>query len=763
MTKEKERAVLTLEDGSKIEGAGEVTGKVQEILRLDYRQFKQLSLIAQGEFARLMTAASSEKSKILREIFDTELYDRMAVALRSRSINLYNRIKEYRHKMEEDVTFFVPMPEDKAKWQELIEGSGIYYEELLRFLQEIQKKQEELLSKCEADSMKISREADDVTEQLAQAQRINRLFDKQQQEIQKKQELDKKALPMEECEKKLQGARRAMLVRPFELELISAVKRGDELSKEMDDLEEAIKHIRNRLKEEEEFTSRWNQIELVYQQKQKTAEIHIEQEKLEKNLEAQERVLTVLQEEFLQAEKQELFAKADYEAAEKNYRYAMAGILAGDLQDEMPCPVCGSLHHPKKAQLPCNIPTQEQVEEKKEIFEKKQKNTLAIHTKAAAGKERKEGIEESIRQCTEEKERLLLEIDKQDEYVKTYAEQYTQQEFIEARKMVEALAVQLREKEELLIRGKEVFVKQKHLIEAADKSFSDKCLEGGFTTGEQYRKAFLAEEEIEKLSGLTGAYREEKHANDQMLAHLTEELKGKEVVHIPMLQNRLSEIKERREEAEKALLDRKHYVQDIVRLKSVLQQKNAEKGALEDEYGIIKRLDDAASGNNPMHMVFEQYVLAAYFEEILKAANIRLRVMSSGRYELCRVRTIGDGRRKDNLEIEVMDYYTGKYRSVKTLSGGETFKTSLALALGMSDVVQAFSGGIRVETLFIDEGFGSLDSESLEQACMTLQSLVEKDRLIGIISHVPELSEKITGKIRIYKTNAGSRAEIVVS
>ena len=204
-------------------------------------------------------------------------------------------------------------------------------------------------------------------------------------------------------------------------------------------------------------------------------------------------------------------------------------------------------------------------------------------------------------------------------------------------------------------------------------------------------------------------------------------------------------------------------MQNIRRLFDALRRKNEKKQKLEEEYGIVKRLDDAASGNNRLRLVFEQYVLAAYFEEILKAANIRLQMMSSGRYELCRSETLGDGRKKDNLEMDVMDYYTGKYRSVKTLSGGESFKTSLALALGMSDVVQALSGGIRVETLFIDEGFGSLDSESLEQASATLQSLVERDRLIGIISHVPELAEKIANKIRIHKTNAGSRAEIVIS
>jgi len=122
------------------------------------------------------------------------------------------------------------------------------------------------------------------------------------------------------------------------------------------------------------------------------------------------------------------------------------------------------------------------------------------------------------------------------------------------------------------------------------------------------------------------------------------------------------------------------------------------------EYGYVKDLENMANGNNSRRLVFEQYVLAGYFEEILRAANLRLAKMTGGRYEMSRAEQVGDGRVKDNLEIRVLDYYTGKYRSVRTLSGGESFKASLALALGMSDVIQAMSGGIRVDTLFCGRG-----------------------------------------------------------
>ena len=127
---------------------------------------------------------------------------------------------------------------------------------------------------------------------------------------------------------------------------------------------------------------------------------------------------------------------------------------------------------------------------------------------------------------------------------------------------------------------------------------------------------------------------------------------------------------------------------------------------------------------------------------------------------MARMEEATDARKKDSLEIEVMDYYTGKARPVKTLSGGESFKASLSLALGLSDVIQAMSGGIKVDVLFVDEGFGALDGESLDQACETMQSLVESNRMIGIISHVQELRERISNQIVVERTSGGSTVKV---
>ena len=155
-------------------------------------------------------------------------------------------------------------------------------------------------------------------------------------------------------------------------------------------------------------------------------------------------------------------------------------------------------------------------------------------------------------------------------------------------------------------------------------------------------------------------------------------------------------------------------------------------------------------------LAFEQFVQAAYFGNIVASANQRLYYMTNGRFELLRRETASNLRSPSGLELDVMDYYTGKIRSVKSLSGGESFKAALSLALGLSDIIQGYAGGVQVDTMFIDEGFGALDAESMEQAISVLSHLAGKNRLVGVISHVAELKERIDKKLIIEKSTSGS-------
>lgn len=290
-----------------------------------------------------------------------------------------------------------------------------------------------------------------------------------------------------------------------------------------------------------------------------------------------------------------------------------------------------------------------------------------------------------------------------------------------------------------------------------ESEFLECRMEHGFDDQMAYERAGLTEQEMINLRNELKSYYEEIKSLTDYERILKSELVGKERKNITELQDTISEIEKQVNELQQQKEQIAGRLSQHKRLVDSISEKLDKKKQFEKEYGIVGDLEKVAKGNNPRNLIFEQYVLSVYFDEILNAANIRLEKMSNTRYQLYRVLEAGDARSKESLDIEVLDRYTGKRRSVKSLSGGESFKAALSLALGMSDIVQNNAGGIEIDTLFIDEGFGSLDSESLDQAIDALMVLTGKKRLIGIISHVSELKERIDNQIIVEKTNSGSR------
>ena len=237
---------------------------------------------------------------------------------------------------------------------------------------------------------------------------------------------------------------------------------------------------------------------------------------------------------------------------------------------------------------------------------------------------------------------------------------------------------------------------------------------------------------------------------------------GVQLVETAPLQQQLAELKlemDRRSEQAAVLYARqknnRENLAQMAGLKSAFERGVA-------QYAVASDLAKVARGDNSQRMSFERYILAAYFDEIVAAANLRLAKMTAGRYEMRRIDEKGKGGGQFGLELEVLDFYTGKYRHVKTLSGGEGFKASLALALGLADVVQAHAGGVSVDTMFVDEGFGTLDPESLQSAINCLIDLQRSGRLVGIISHVPELKDEIGARLEVQTGNGGSAARFVI-
>lgn len=655
LVKEKEYALLTMPDNEKVEGSVSVTRKIQEILGMDIRQFRQISMIAQGEFAKLLTASPKEKLQIFRDIFGTAFFERFAGILRSRSQELYRILQMYEHKIDEDIDSFDC---DEEGWQELVRAEYKAPEKLCAYLA---KKEE--------------------TEK------------KEKKRLTKELELTEKAL--EQISAEHAGIR---LVLKHQIE-VTALEQEKEETEEIYQKREALE--------------KWMLV----------AEKGLEQtEKLEESQRAAEGAairLNQCQSEYLLAEQAAAEKKRELEQALSSYRSVAIGIAASMVRKGEPCPVCGSVTHPHIAESKEGKMDENRLQALQKEREGAEKRLTDAYGAALAGKKELEHRQEQQRLCEAEQQKL------QRRYEELWADC--------GATVMQKLAGEVMEWELTPERPERRLTLRR--LESIRRRL------GQIVAGYQRTEALLTEkrrmlqEELEKL-GLGAA--EEAREKECLLTQQEEVLR---------LQ---------KEQLSRSLQKNYALLENASRIRRALLEKLSAMQEIKQEYGIVKDLDNLTSGNNGRKLVFEQYVLAGWFEEILYAANRRLECMTAGRFALYRIEEIGDGRSKDNLEIRVLDHYTGRYRSVKTLSGGETFKASLALALGMSDVIQRQRGGISVECLFVDEGFGALDDESLEQACQTLQTLVSGKCMIGIISHVPQLREQIENKLVIRRTGQGS-------
>ena len=247
-------------------------------------------------------------------------------------------------------------------------------------------------------------------------------------------------------------------------------------------------------------------------------------------------------------------------------------------------------------------------------------------------------------------------------------------------------------------------------------------------------------------------------------AELSKQLDGKEEINLENEKIKLNELEGNirrlrayKEEIHSRIVNNQSNYKNI-------KLKSDELIEAEKQYTIVKSLSDTANGNitGKDKIMLETYIQMHYFDRIISRANARLVIMTGGQYDLLRRKEAASKMGQSGLDLDVIDHYNGTERSVKSLSGGESFKASLALALGLSDEIQSSAGGIQLDTMFIDEGFGSLDEDSLSQAMNALASLASSNKLIGIISHVGELKQKIDKQIVVKKDKTGgSRAEII--
>lgn len=593
--------------------------------------------------------------------------------------------------------------------------------------------------------------------------------------------------------------------------LIKLEKETEKLKKDLDNLKSLEKEYHNTLKLLNEYKLKQNDcvnkntlLEELIKRKQNI-------EKLYKSLEKEKQ-------KYLEKEKNVDNAKAIADKTEKSFLRAQAGIMAGDLEEGKKCPVCGSLSHPEPAKLSLEAATQEEVKAKKKIAEDLVKELEKVgsdcsHIKGKLETE-KSMYEESGKKISDlvdyndykEVESLSDKLKGEIAELNNKILKYNQ--FIHENDNISDKIIKCEEKintNTLEIQSATDKINV-NLIEIAKTNTEVEKIKQGL----KYPTKQAAQTEINRLNTEIKKYDKASEQLSDKLRKLNEEKKGLEG-QIKAIGNEIESIdtkisghiinlKDKVQNSDKedivsennvviCIEDREIDWQDtqaVINEKKVIEKdlevleemsvnaeyriRNNEKAIANirktfnerknviKEYLIYQKLSNVANGmiSGKDKITFERYVQGTYFEYIINAANKRLTEMTDGRYELLKKKD-NNLKAQTGLELDIKDAYTGKVRGVNTLSGGEAFKASLSMALGLSDVVQGYAGGIKLDSMFIDEGFGSLDHESLEKAINILNDLSDGKRMIGIISHISELNERIDKKIHIEKSNEGSR------
>lgn len=709
MTKEKAGAELYYPDGRvPVTRMSDVDKSIVELLGLNHKQFTQITMIAQGQFRKFLDTNTDERSKIFRDLFHTYFFQQLQDKLKQDAAAKRNEFLEQQRRSEQALNgICCAYPAYTEQLQSLAlrhyEGCVDEVLALVDTLIALDEKEQQQVAAAETAAAKEVSALQDSLGALA----------KKQQLLQAIQNAE---------------ARIARMQQQIEQEAAASVQRQEALQKLEAEVGEAQK----------------GEVELAQLQAAR------------QQLAARQRELLQLQDMQQRYQRQEvalLQKRQEYKRASEEYEHlnklsdvcfdrflgAQAGLLAHDkLKPGKPCPVCGSCEHPQPVQLAQDAPTENDVEQARAKAEAAQKVRDGL---VGEGKALKEHLELD-KGLLIGKGMELLGCDD----LKLIAEK-VQAELKDVNNKITDLRLKmgfLQEKVEQYHKLAKTLEQQKTAdkqAEAAAQSMRQQ-LAGAEGQLQELNKQLAQQQEL--LVDINEQELQQEHA--KLLAQLRElDLQGKRLY---------SAIEKNRQ------------------IKQEVSGYEVRRAACEAEYSFINSLSATLNGTltGKKRVNLETYVQMHYFDKILQRANIRLLRMSRGQYELCRDKMQDEdsktGNSKTGLDLEVKDYYSGNLRSVKTLSGGESFMASLALALGLADEVQSCAGGIQLDTMFVDEGFGSLDDSSLQQAIATLQGLSEGHRLVGIISHVHDLQEMIDKKILVRKKRGlqgtGSEVALVV-
>lgn len=922
-------ATLILPDGKVITKVKPVTDKLIEILGITKEQFKQIVMLPQGEFKKLLLADSLERESIFRKIFNTYDFEKIQLELKDKAIALSKKRTKCKDKMqthlenikgEHDIVIgeYIDFPLVIENLKELIQQNKLSYKEieleannldtklkikntekiniennnkllkekedtinilnnLLNQKEEFDKKNYDIINAKNAKEVKyiedkfldcnnkLKKREQDYNITLSTIQRLKQDYNKTDEN-----------LKLEEANEPLRERLTIELdtfknLEPKIIELDILKSKVKDFNRNVDQTKDTITKTKasieilkldklnneNNLKEISNLETKKVELENDINNKNKILDEIRGLFKVIKSYENDKLNHFNLSNEYTKFEKNYFDAKNNFETMDDLYKKEQAGILARQLKENSPCPVCGSTNHPNpaKLRLDSKIPTKEELKTQKDALEKLELEKVSrlndltklksdidnkldfinkslvkfgpelnitdkyeantYHEVTLKGKELKDIVENqqnslkqiiekvSLKDSTNNKikeiensislnENILISLEeternhlkdltetttKIDEYkkdipdnildVKTLASiveskskelNQSKLKLNQLRKEYETISKKL---EGEISASNEISKSLDELRKESDKlkiDFEKAMKDFNFEQKNIYESSKLLITKIEELQKQVEDYNSSinlAQAKKEDILTKTKDLLFIDLTSINEEINILETTKKSIDTKREGIYSILDSNKDILNKVELL---NSEFKEIEDEYKVVGELADLANGKKSPYISFERYILASYFEDIIEAANIRLEKMTGDRFTLIRKTTKSKGAGQKGLELEIYDNYTDSSRDVSSLSGGESFKASLSLALGLSDVVQSSAGGVSLDTMFVDEGFGTLDPQSLDNAIDSLLELQRGGRLVGIISHVDELKERIDAKLEVIATSKGSKA-----
>lgn len=808
---------LTLPDGTVFpEKKNATDAKIIEILGLTADQFSQIVMIAQGDFLKLLYTKSDERKMIFSKLFRTDIYWKIQENLRRKSMEMDERIQENDRAFEQEKSRIIPLPEsEELPLDELVERLRERLKDALKEqnlrranVEELNKKitKYEEINKLFVSLEKIRQtgkelearqvESKERRQQIENALKADKVLVAEQQNLRQQQAVEQSVQAIAKMEETLTNNQEMFETLKTQLQEVEAEQKREaaDIQKKMLALEQSFpsyEALQNARSEEQQAKKVWEDLGKISEESfhKKKAGIAA----LKEQQKQQEQVVEQTKKNWEQTSLSASESAKHYEHMYEAFLKEQAGILAENLSAGCPCPVCGSTVHPDPAKLSDHAVTELEVEQAKKTraaaeekrdlayaaFEaektEKQKLAQAVEKEEAdfvlaqtiAKQQRKEAEQNyvSLQKIAEQiREKLvypsLAEAKKQYAAMQKALEA-AEQEIERKRQKVSELAEAMNTLKGQKLAEEENQKTAKKLAAKTEKEYAKLLEKSGFVSEETYHLAILPERSRSKLE------REEKEYESQCLRQQSEQkllekqVSGKTYTDTSELNEQLKAEKQALKETEKTYMElHTAYEND----RSVLQNCAVylEKGKkLESEDQVIKSLSKTANGrlSGSAKIDFETYIQRQYFKQIIHEANKRLLTMSNHQFILKLKEEANTGRKtNEGLDLSVYSLVTDSERDVKTLSGGESFLAALAMALGLSDIVERSAGAIHPDMMFIDEGFGSLDAQSRQQAIEVLGELAGDSRMVGIISHVTELKEQIDRKLVVSRTDKGSRA-----